>query len=95
MTKAKESKKPKMHYQVFISDMGKYEDSSKYIFMAEFAEKDLVTDYIRNVHMKGRFFKKDIIVKEVTDTSYDKPGKIGGVITVLGEGIPLEECHFR
>ena len=83
-----------MHYQIFVADMGKFKDSSNYEFVAEFADQKLAQYYVHYLRKKKRFAKKDIIIKEVTDTNIDKPGRIAGVITVLGEALPIEEYQF-
>lgn len=83
-----------MHYQILVADMGKFRDSSSYEFVAEFADHKLTQYHVHYLRRKKRFAKKDIIIKEVSDTNVDKPGKIAGVITVLGEALPIEEYTF-
>ena len=45
---------------------------------------------------KRRFEKKDIIVREYDgDGINPSEGTIAGVITVLGESLPIEEYEFK
>jgi hypothetical protein len=45
---------------------------------------------------KKRYAKQDIIVKEVTVTEIDTAaGAVVGVISVLGESLPIEEIDFK
>jgi len=83
-------------YRVFVSDMGGFRDSSKYRFIAEFAEKTMAANYVSYMRGKKRYEKQDIIIKEVSSCEIDsKTGMVAGVITVMGESLPVEEYEFK
>jgi hypothetical protein len=85
-----------MRYRIFVADMGKFQDSSFYEFVAEFADQKLAVNYYRYLRGKRRFRQKDIIIKEVPDAALCQAaeGKVGGVISVMGEYLPVEEYEF-
>ena len=83
------------HYRVFIANMGLFQDSANYSFVAEFADQKLAAFYIQHMRGKKRYIGKDIIVKEVeVEPVKAKDGKVGGVISVLGESLPVDEYEF-
>ena len=82
-------------YRIFISNMGKFESHENYEFIADFADIKAVTQYIG--YMRGRklYAKKDIIIKVVPIDAIDTSvGIVDGVITVLGESLPIDEYEF-
>ena len=85
----------KTHIRLYICDMGKFQDSSAYEFIAEFADVDVANNYILYMRKKRRYAKKDIIVKEYSCTENTAEGKVAAVITVLGENLPVEEYEFK
>ena len=84
-----------IHYRVFTSDKGQFRNSEEYTFIAEFTAYDRVNDFISYFLNKECGGKKDIIIKEVEGGPVDrKEGKVGGVITSMGEGLQPEEWDF-
>lgn len=83
------------HYRVFIAEAGGFRDSSKYEFVAEFADKKATVNYVRYMGGKKRYGGKDIIIKVVgADKFSSKDGRVDGVISALGEELHVEEYDF-
>ena len=82
--------------RIFVADMGDYKDSSKYKFVADFADQKIAAKYVEYMRGKKRYEKQDIIVKEVpTGTIDSAEGNVVAVISVMGESLPVEEYEFR
>ena len=86
-------------YRIYISPMGNYRNSEQYTFIAEFEQEELARNYVVYMRGKKRYSNKDIIVLEVNVRENDGSetttnGKVAGVITVLGESLPVEEFEF-
>ncbi len=76
--------------------MGDFKDSSKYKFVADFADQKIAAKYVKYMRGKKRYEKQDIIVKEVpTGTIDSAEGNVVAVISVMGESLPVEEYEFR
>lgn len=85
-----------LHYRIFISELGKFQDSDKYIFVAEFAVFKEALRYVQMLAGRKPFDLHDIIFKEVDDKDFNnKDGKVVGVINALGEGLNVEEYEFK
>jgi hypothetical protein len=83
-------------YRIFVADIGEYKNSMKYRFIADFSDAKTASDYVGFMRGKKRYAKQDIIVKEVTVTEIDTAaGAVVGVISVLGETLPIEEINFK
>jgi hypothetical protein len=83
-------------YRIFVADIGEYKNSTKYRFIADFSDAKTASDYVGFMRGKKRYAKQDIIVKEVTVTEIDTAaGAVVGVISVLGESLPIEEIDFK
>lgn len=87
------------HYRIYVAEMGCFRDSSSYEFIAEFANEKIAGNYVTFMHGKKRYSNKDIIVREVTvkktpHKDETTEGKVVGVITVLGESLPVDEYEF-
>jgi len=83
-------------HRIFVADMGDFEDSAKYSFVADFAEEKIAAKYVHYMRGKKRYAKQDIIVKEVPIGSIDNAdGTVVAVISVLGESLPVEEYDFN
>ena len=90
----------KTHYRVFVAKMRGFRDSANYEFIAEFESEKLASNYVHYMRDKKRYSDKDIIVQEVfvKKTPYGEEtnkGKVVAVITVLGEGLFVEEYEFK
>ena len=84
-----------MLYRIFISNMGDFRDSSKYEFVAEFPEFKMTQNYISYMSKKKRYQGKDIIVKILSDREIDpKEGRVDGVVSAIGENLPVDEYEF-
>ena len=88
------------HYRVFVAKMGGFRDSANYEFIAEFESEKLASNYVHYMRDKKRYSDKDIIVQEVfvkkTPSGEEtNKGKVVAVITVLGEGLFVEEYEFK
>ena len=82
-------------YRIFTAELGRFQDQSKYKFVASFQDPDLVSNYIQYMRKKRLYQKSDIIIKTVEVDGIDNyEGKPDGVITVLGEFLPAEEYRF-
>lgn len=82
--------------RIFVADMGDFKDSSKYKFVADFADQKIAAKYVKYMRGKKRYEKQDIIVKEVpTGTTDSAEGNVVAVISVMGESLPVEEYEFR
>lgn len=82
--------------RIFVADMGDFKDSSKYKFVADFADQKIAAKYVKYMRGKKRYEKQDIIVKEVpTGTIDSAEGNVVAVISVMGESLPVEEYEFR
>lgn len=85
-----------MSYRVFVAKMGGFRDSSKYEFVAEFVEQKAVVDYVRYIFGKDGYKGKDIIIKKIDSPSIDpRDGKVDGVISAIGEELPIHEYDFK
>ena len=83
------------HYRIFVSVAGGFTDSSKYEFVAEFADQKVASFYVQYMFGKERYQGKDIIIKEVDVDGFDpKDGRVDGVVTSLGEELSVEEYDF-
>ena len=87
------------HYRVYVAKMGTFRDSSNYEYIAEFESEKLASNYVHFMRDKKRYSDKDIIVQEVfvKKTPYGEEtnkGKVVAVLTVLGEGLFVEEYEF-
>lgn len=81
--------------RIFITAVGGFRDSTKYEFVAEFADQEATTSYIRYMRGKQKFAGKDIIVKVIDgDGVNPNEGWVDGVITSLGEELRVEEFDF-
>jgi len=77
-------------YRIFVSDMGGFRDSPTYRFVADFADQKIAANYVRYMRGKKRYEKQDIIIKEVPTGEIDSSaGVVAGVITVMGESLPV------
>ena len=85
----------KTHIRIYLADMGKFQNSADYEFIAEFADVDVANNYILYLRKKRRYARKDIIVKEYSCAENAAEGKVAAVITVLGENLPVEEYEFK
>ena len=84
------------HYRIFSSPLAGFRDSSTYEFVAEFTDPTLVDTFLRDNFGKNGFEKRNIIVKEVDSSAVDsKEGKVGCVLTVMGEYLPIDEYEFK
>ncbi|MBR1780114.1 MAG: hypothetical protein IJ751_01765 [Oscillospiraceae bacterium] len=82
-------------YRVFVAAAGDFRDSSKYRFIADFADQKTASDYVSFMRGKKRYQKQDIIVKAVPYDGIDSTsGIVEGVISVLGESLPVDEYEF-
>lgn len=86
-------------YRVYTAKMGGFQDSANYVFVAEFAKDKVAGEYMKFMRGKKRYSDKDIIAREVSVRKCGKKeetseGKVVGVITVLGESLPVEEYEF-
>ena len=91
-----------LRYRIYTAPMGEFADSSKYEFVADFANNKQASYYVTYMRGKKRYSDKDIIVREVTMRkkliNNDEDillGKIVGVITVMGESLPVDEYEFK
>ena len=91
-----------LRYRIYTAPMGEFADSSKYEFVADFANNKQASYYVTYMRGKKRYSDKDIIVREVTmrkkriNNNEDiLLGKIVGVITVTGESLPVDEYEFK
>jgi O-acetyl-ADP-ribose deacetylase (regulator of RNase III) len=90
----------KTHYRIFTAPMGGFRDSANYEFIAEFENQKLASNYVDFMRGKKRYGDKDIVVQKVfvkkmpfgEETS---KGSVVGVVTVLGESLPVEEYEFK
>ena len=83
------------HFRIFVSEAGAFRDSSKYEFVAEFANQKMAANYVQYMHGKKRYGGKDIIIKAVDSDSFDaKTGYVDGVISAIGEELHVEEYDF-
>ena len=87
-------------HRIYVSPMGGFCDSANYEFIAEFENEKLASNYVRFLRDKKRYSDKDIIVQEVfvKKTQYREEssrGKVIAVVSVLGEGLPVEEYEFK
>ena len=83
-------------YRIFVADMGEFRESKNYEFVAEFADQKIAVQYWTYMRKKKRYQKKDIIIKEVTDVIAVNAadGVVRGVISVIGEYLPVDEYEF-
>lgn len=82
-------------YRIFVSDMGKFDNHKHYEFVADFADRKVAKHYVTYMRGKKRYAKKDIIVKLVSLGEIDaSAGTVDGVVTVLGENLPVDEYDF-
>ena len=86
--------------RIYVAKMGCFRDSANYEFIAEFESKKLTGNYIEFMRGKKRYSDKDIIVQEMLVIKTPKgetisKGKIVGVVTVLGEELPVDEYEFK
>lgn len=83
-------------YRIFVANMGGFRDSRNYEFVAEFADQKIAVQYYTYMRGKKRYAKKDIIIKEVTDAIAvnASDGVVRGVISVIGEYLPVDEYEF-
>ena len=83
------------HYRIFTSASGDFRDSSKYTFVAEFADKGITMNYVKYMTGKRAYQGRDIIIKTVDAGEFDpKEGKVDGVLSAIGESLPVEEYEF-
>lgn len=79
-------------YRVFISEAGKFMDSSKYKLLAEFVNQKSTTNYVRDICRKNSYAGKDIIIKVFdNDGASSEDGRIVSVISAFGEEHHTEE----
>ena len=83
-------------YRIFVCDMGGFKESKNYEFVAEFADQKIAVQYWTYMRGKKRYEKKDIIIKEVTNAIAvnASDGVVRGVISVIGEYLPVDEYEF-
>ena len=82
-------------YRIFISNMGEFSNHKKYEFVADFANQNVAAQYVTYMRGKKRYANKDIIIKAVPVDAIDaSTGTIDGVVTVLGEALPVDEYEF-
>ena len=83
-------------YRIFVADMGGFRESKNYEFVAEFADQKIAVQYYTYMRGKKRYRNKDIIIKEVADSVAvnASDGVVRGVISVLGEYLPVDEYEF-
>ena len=83
-------------YRIFVADMGEFRESKNYEFVAEFADQKIAVQYYAYMRRKKRYQMKDIIIKEVTDAVAVNAadGVVRGVISVIGEYLPVDEYEF-
>lgn len=85
-----------IHYRIFVSPLAGFADSSTYKFVAEFADPAVAGAYMRYMHGKRRYANQNIIIKEVPSAGVDsREGKVGCVLSVMGEYLPIDEYEFR
>lgn len=83
------------HYRIFISNIGLFQNSANYSFVAEFSDQKLAGFYVSHMRTKKRYAGKDIIIKEVEIPEVNpKDGKVAGVLAVTGEALPVNEYEF-
>lgn len=84
------------HYRIFVSEAGRFRDSSKYVFIAEFPTKNDAANYVKYMGGKKRYGGKDMIIKEVdADCFSANDGRVDGVISAIGEELHVEEYDFQ
>ena len=82
-------------YRIFISGMGEFRDHEKYEFVADFIDKKVATQYVAYMRGRKRYANKDIVVKVVPIGAIDTSiGVVDGVVTVMGECLPIDEYEF-
>lgn len=82
-------------YRIFISEAGGFRDSSKYEYIAEFANPKAASNYVQYMYCKKDYKGKDIIIKAVDVNGVDpKDGRVDGVITSIGESLNVDEFEF-
>ena len=79
--------------------MGGFRDSGNYEFIAEFESQKLASNYVDFMRGKKRYSDKDIIIQEVfvkkmLSGEETNKGKVIGVVTALGESLPVKEYEF-
>ena len=89
----------KKHYRIFTAEMGGFRDSGNYEFIAEFESQKLASNYVDFMRGKKRYSDKDIIIQEVfvkkmLSGEETNKGKVVGVVTALGESLPVKEYEF-
>ena len=84
------------HYRIFISELGKFQDSDKYVFVAEFAEFKEALRYVQMLAGRKPFDLHDVMFKKVDAADFNnKDGSVVGAINALGEGLNIEEYEFK
>ena len=79
-------------FRVSTSPMGKFRDTSKRTFIAEFADGYIAGEYCKAMRDDKRYAKCDIIMEEVPDAVVDTaPGKVVMAIYVTGEYYELDD----
>ncbi len=82
-------------YRIFISESGGFRDSSKYKYIAEFANPKAASNYVQYMYCKKDYKGKDIIIMAVDVNGVDpKDGRVDGVITSIGESLNVDEFEF-
>ncbi|MBO5976480.1 MAG: hypothetical protein J6P94_04825 [Oscillospiraceae bacterium] len=82
-------------YRIFVSNMGEFRNHKKYEFVADFGDVRMASQYVTYMRGRKHFANKDIIIKVVPIGAIDTSlGVVDGVVTVMGESLPVEECDF-
>ena len=85
-----------MSYRIFVAEMGGFRDSSKYEYVAEFADRKNAANYVQYMFGKKRYSGKDIIIKKIDSATIDsREGTVDGVISAIGEELPIAEYDFQ
>lgn len=84
------------YIQIFVTDMGKFKDRSRYEFVAEFVNEHIAGSYMKYMRDKARYSEKDIIIIESNSAVPDgKCGEVKCVCAVTGEYLPLAEYEIK
>ena len=81
----------KKMFKIYVSEMGKYADPASCSLVAVFTEQKSAEQFISDNFGKGRFARKDIVVREAPFADDPASGKLAAVISAIGESLPLDE----
>lgn len=83
-------------YRIFVAEMGGFRDSANYEFVADFANQKAASNYVTYMYGKSRYARKDIIIKKVSVPEVSAAdGIVDGVLSAVGESLPVDEYTFK